>query len=105
MLPPEEEEGEEEEGEEEEAEGEGEEEEADEASPPPPPPPSLVAKRVLKALAKLSPRSWLVPACRAFLSPIIASIVYVTLAPANDSSRDLRPATTGSAAASSANRS
>jgi hypothetical protein len=42
-------------------------------------------------------------ACRAFLSPIIASIVYVTFAPAKDSSLLLRPTTTGMAACVVAN--
>lgn len=43
--------------------------------------------------------------CSARRSPIIASIVYVQLAPANDSTRDLRPGMAGIAAISLAKRS
>ena len=67
--------------------------------------PPLAWNCVPNARAKLSPRLWLAPACSARLSPIIASIVYVRTAPAKDSMRDLRPATTGRAATSRANSS
>mmetsp|Transcript_22814 Transcript_22814/g.70485 ORF Transcript_22814/g.70485 Transcript_22814/m.70485 type:complete len:413 (+) Transcript_22814:169-1407(+) len=57
---------------------------------------------VPKALAKFCPRLWLVPACSALRSPIIASIVYVWSAPANFSMRLLRPQMTGMASTPSA---
>mmetsp|Transcript_13233 Transcript_13233/g.43851 ORF Transcript_13233/g.43851 Transcript_13233/m.43851 type:complete len:320 (+) Transcript_13233:290-1249(+) len=60
-------------------------------------------KVVSNALAKLSPRLCDVPACRAFLSPIIASMVYVVFAPAKVSTLDFRPTTTGIAAIVAAN--
>ena len=61
-------------------------------------------KVVSNALEKFWPRLCDVPACSALPSPIIASMVYVQSAPANDSTRDLRPTMTGIAATVSANR-
>jgi hypothetical protein len=55
-----------------------------------------------KARAKFCPRKWDVPDCSAFLSPIIASIVYERTAPANLSRFDLRPGITGMAASDTA---
>ena len=57
-----------------------------------------------KALAKFCPRSWLVAACRALPSCIIASIENVSTAPAKRSLAVLTPLITGMARISSANQ-
>jgi hypothetical protein len=53
-----------------------------------------------KARAKFCPRSWLVAACRARPSPIRASQVKVSTAPANRSEGLFTPVRTGIAAVS-----
>ncbi len=58
---------------------------------------SLLRYVTSNAFAKFCPRKWLVPLCRALPSCIIASIVYVSRAPAKRSVSLFTPCTTGTA--------
>ena len=64
---------------------------------------SFVWNVTSKAFAKFCPRKWEVPDCRALPSCIIASMAYVSTAPANFSAAVFTPASTGNAIHSSAN--
>ena len=64
---------------------------------------SLLRNVTSNDFAKFCPRKWLVPLCRALPSCIIASMVYVSRAPAKRSVSDLTPCMTGTAMYFSAN--